>query len=59
MIRYRQKRKVRRCRWGRHLYQVQKQSAGTIHGVAGYVSQKQKTVQEDGQQLVSGQSCTP
>ena len=37
----------------------QKQSAGTIHGVAGDVSQKQKTVQEDGQQLVSGQSCTP
>ena len=37
----------------------QKQSAGTLHGVAGYVSQKQKTVQEDGQQLVSGQNCTP
>lgn len=37
----------------------QKQSAETLHGVAGYVSQKQKTVQEDGQQLVSGQNCTP
>ena len=37
----------------------QKQSAGTLHGVAGYVSQKQKTVQEDGQQLVNGQNCTP
>ncbi len=37
----------------------QKQSAGTLHGVVGYVSQKQKTVQEDGQQLVSGQNCTP
>nr|WP_325302120.1 relaxase/mobilization nuclease domain-containing protein [uncultured Dysosmobacter sp.] len=37
----------------------QKQSAGTLHGVAGYVSQKQKTVQEDGQRLVSGQNCTP
>lgn len=37
----------------------QKQTAGTLHGVAGYVSQKQKTVQEDGQQLVSGQNCTP
>ena len=37
----------------------QKQSAGTLHGVAGYVSQKQKTVQEDGRQLVSGQNCSP
>lgn len=37
----------------------QKQSAGTLHGVAGYVSQKQKTAQENGQQLVSGQNCTP
>lgn len=37
----------------------QKQSAGTLHGVARYVSQKQKTAQEDGQQLVSGQNCTP
>lgn len=37
----------------------QKQSAGTLHGVAGYVSQKQKTQQEDGWQLVSGQNCMP
>ena len=37
----------------------QKQSAGTLHGVAGYVSQKQKTVQKEGRQLVSGQNCTP
>lgn len=37
----------------------QKQSAGTLHGVAGYISQKKKTVQEDGQQLISGQNCTP
>ena len=37
----------------------QKQSAGALHGVAGYVSQKQKTEQEDGWQLVSGQNCTP
>ena len=37
----------------------QKQSAGALHGVAGYVSRKQKTEQEDGWQLVSGQNCTP
>ena len=37
----------------------QKQSAGALRGVAGYVSQKQKTEQEDGWQLVSGQNCTP
>ena len=37
----------------------QKQSAGALRGVAGYVSQKQKTQQEDGWQLVSGQNCTP
>ena len=37
----------------------QKQSAGALCGVAGYVSQKQKTEQEDGWQLVSGQNCTP
>ena len=36
-----------------------KQSAGALHGVAGYVSQKQKTQQADGWQLVSGQNCTP
>ena len=35
------------------------QSAGALHGVAGYVSQKQKIEQEDGWQLVSGQNCTP
>ena len=35
------------------------QSAGALHRVAGYVSQKQKTEQEDGWQLVSGQNCTP
>ena len=37
----------------------QQQSAGALRGVAGYVSQKQKTEQEDGWQLVSGQNCTP
>ena len=37
----------------------QKQSAGALHGVAGYVSQEQKTRQADGWQLVSGQNCTP
>lgn len=37
----------------------QKQSAGALHGVAGYVSQKQKTQQAGGWQLVSGQNCTP
>lgn len=37
----------------------QKQSAGALRGVAGYVSQKQKTEQEDGWHLVSGQNCTP
>lgn len=35
------------------------QSAGALHGVTSYVSQKQKTEQEDGWQLVSGQNCTP
>ena len=35
-----------------------KQSAGALHGVAGYVSQAQKTREEDGW-LVSGQNCTP
>ena len=35
------------------------QSAGALHGVAGYVSQKQKTEQEDGWQLVKGQNCMP
>ena len=37
----------------------QKQSAGALRGVAGYVSQKQKTEQGDGWHLVSGQNCTP
>ena len=37
----------------------QRQSAGALHGVTDYVSQKHKTQQEDGSQLVSGQNCTP
>ena len=37
----------------------QRQSAGALRGVADYVSQKHKTQQEDGSQLVSGQNCTP
>lgn len=37
----------------------QSQSAGALRGVAGYVSQEQKTAQENGWQLVSGQNCTP
>ncbi len=37
----------------------EKQSAGALHGVAAYVSQKSKTMQEDGRHLVSGQNCTP
>ena len=36
-----------------------KQSAGALNGVAAYVSQKGKTMQEDGRQLISGQNCTP
>ncbi len=36
-----------------------RQSAGTLSGVSGYISQKGKTVWENGQQLVSGQNCTP
>ena len=36
----------------------EKQSAGALHGVAAYVSQKGKTMQEDGQQLISGQNCS-
>ena len=36
----------------------QKQSAGALRGVAGYVSQAQKTREEDGW-LVSGQNGTP
>ena len=37
----------------------EKQSAGALHGVAAYVSQKSKTMQEDGRRLISGQNCTP
>ena len=37
----------------------EKQSAGALHGVAAYVSQKEKTMQEDGRLLISGQNCTP
>jgi len=37
----------------------ERQSAGTLGGVTGYVSQKDKTMQENGQQLVSGQNCNP
>ena len=37
----------------------QKQSAGALRGVAGYVSQAEKTMGEDGLQLLSGQNCTP
>jgi len=35
------------------------QSAGALRGVAGYVSQEEKTMQENGQQLISGQNCNP
>ena len=37
----------------------QKQSAGALRGVARYVSQAGKTFGENGNQLVSGQNCTP
>ena len=36
-----------------------KQSAGTMDRTTKYVSQFQKTTQEDGCQLISGQNCTP
>ena len=36
-----------------------KQSTGALGGVAAYVAQANKTMQENGQQLVSGQNCTP
>ena len=36
-----------------------KQSAGALGGVAAYVAQANKTMQENGQHLVSGQNCTP
>lgn len=35
----------------------EKQSAGALNGVAAYVTQKDKTMQEDGRQLISGQNC--
>ena len=37
----------------------EKQSAGALGGVAAYVSQRDKTMQEDGQQFIGGQNCTP
>ena len=37
----------------------QKQSAGSLRGVAQYVSQDEKTLDENGSQLISGQNCTP
>ena len=37
----------------------QKQSAGALRGVAQYVSQNGKTVDDNGRRLVSGQNCTP
>ena len=36
----------------------EKQSAGALHGVAQYVSQREKTV-ENGRWLVDGQNCVP
>ena len=41
------------------LIKYAKQSAGALGGVAAYVAQANKTMQENGQQLVSGQNCTP
>lgn len=37
----------------------ERQSAGALRGVTGYVAQKEKTLLENGQQLVSGQNCNP
>ena len=37
----------------------QKQSAGALRGVAQYVSQDEKTLDESDSQLISGQNCTP
>ena len=34
-----------------------KQSAGALGGVAAYIAQANKTMQENGRQLVSGQNC--
>ena len=36
-----------------------KQSAGALSGVTRYVSQDEKTLDENDRQLVSGQNCTP
>ena len=36
-----------------------KQSAGALSGVTRYISQDEKTLDEKGRQLVSGQNCTP
>ena len=36
-----------------------KQSAGALSGVTQYISQDEKTLDENGRQLVSGQNCTP
>lgn len=36
-----------------------KQSAGALSGVTQYVSQDEKTLDENDRQLVSGQNCTP
>ncbi len=37
----------------------ERQSAGALRGVTGYVAQKEKTMTVDGQQLVSGHNCNP
>ena len=36
-----------------------KQSAGALSGVTRYILQDEKTLDENGRQLVSGQNCTP
>ena len=42
-----------------HFIKYKKQSAGALSGVTRYVSQNEKTLDEHGRQLVSGQNCTP
>lgn len=37
----------------------ERQYAGALRGVTDYVAMKEKTMQEDGQQLVSGHNCNP
>ena len=37
----------------------ERQSSGALHGVAAYVVQMEKTMQENGPQLVIGQNCNP